>query len=290
MIHPENEYKGRWDLWITIVLLFTCIVTPARMAFQVKDDPDAEVKQSEIWTGWDVAQAVTDVLFLIDIILIFNCALMDEDERLNQNRGEIACEYVQGWFPLDIVAIIPFSTIVGWFQTDNGKINNDLVRVARFGRLYKLVKLTKLLRVLKIVKEKSKIVKYIRQFLKIGLGFERLFIFLMSTLMFCHIITCLWVFVAANSSDGEEGEDKGTNWIESGGFVDLSPSDKYLVSLYFVITSITTVGFGDISATNPTERCFCIGLMLLGVIGFTFATGVLSSIISSYDNEDARYK
>ena len=44
MIHPENEYKGRWDLWITIVLLFTCIVTPARMAFQVKDDPDAEVK------------------------------------------------------------------------------------------------------------------------------------------------------------------------------------------------------------------------------------------------------
>jgi len=63
-----------------------------------------------------------------------------------------------------------------------------------------------------------------------------------------------------------------------------------LVSIYFVITTITTVGYGDMSVTNPTERVFCICLELLGVVGFSFATGVLSSIISSYDNEDARYK
>ena len=28
----------------------------------------------------------------------------------------------------------------------------------------------------------------------------------------------------------------------------------------------------------------------MGVIGFSFATGVLSSIIAQFDNEDARYK
>ena len=54
MIDPNNEYKGHWDLFITVVLLFTCIITPARMAFQEKDDPNAEVKRSEIWTGWDI--------------------------------------------------------------------------------------------------------------------------------------------------------------------------------------------------------------------------------------------
>ena len=69
----------------------------------------------------------------------------------------------------------------------------------------------------------------------------------------------------------------------------MSPADTYLVSIYFVITTITTVGYGDLSATSPTERIFGIVLMLLGVIGFSFATGVLSSIISNYDNEDARY-
>ena len=151
---------------------------------------------------------VTDVLFLFDIIIIFNTALMDEDSGLNQNRKDIACEYLFGWFILDTVAIIPFNAIIGLFQDESGEVNNDLIRVARFGRLYKLVKLTKLLRVLKIAKEKSKIVKYIRQFLRIGLGFERLFIFLCSTLMFCHIVTCLWVFVATSSQNSaEEGEE-----------------------------------------------------------------------------------
>ena len=84
-------------------------------------------------------------------------------------------------------------------QDSSEKVNNDLLRVAKIGKLYKLVKLTKLLRILKIAKEKSKILKYIRQFMRIGVGFERLFIFIMSTLMFCHIITCLWVFMATSS-------------------------------------------------------------------------------------------
>ena len=34
IIHPNNSTKGSWDLFITLVLLFTCITTPARMAFQ----------------------------------------------------------------------------------------------------------------------------------------------------------------------------------------------------------------------------------------------------------------
>ena len=33
MIYPEDDYKVNWDLFITIVLLFTCIETPLRVAF-----------------------------------------------------------------------------------------------------------------------------------------------------------------------------------------------------------------------------------------------------------------
>jgi len=147
-------------------------------------------------------------MFLFDIIIIFNTALMDSDDNINQNRKDIVCEYLCGWFVLDSVAILPFNAIIGLFQSSNGDVNNDLIRVAKFGKLYKLVKLTKLLRVLKIAKEKSKIVKYIRMFMKIGLGFERIFIFLCTTLMFCHIITCLWVFMAtSNHNSAEEGEE-----------------------------------------------------------------------------------
>jgi hypothetical protein len=54
-----------------------------------------------------------------------------------------------------------------------------LARVARIGKLYKIVRMTRMVRMLKIVKERNKLVKYLNELLKIGIGFERLlFIFL----------------------------------------------------------------------------------------------------------------
>ena len=52
---------------------------------------------------------------------------------------------------------------------------------------------------------------------------------------------------------------------------------------------MTTVGYGDISATNTYERLFCIVLMFVGVSCFTFISGALSSILSNYDQSQAAY-
>lgn len=53
----------------------------------------------------------------------------------------------------------------------------------------------------------------------------------------------------------------------------------YLLSLYWTITTITTVGYGDISGTTEIERIYCIVIMLIGVISFSFINGALSSIV-----------
>ena len=41
---------------------------------------------------------------------------------------------------------------------------------------------------------------------------------------------------------------------------------------------------------NAGERFFVIALMLIGVVSFSFSTGALSSIISSYDSSQAKLK
>lgn len=61
----------------------------------------------------------------------------------------------------------------------------------------------------------------------------------------------------------------------------------YTVSLYWTVTTITTVGYGDISGTNSIERLFCSLIMLVGVIAFSFANGALASILTTYDHESA---
>lgn len=60
--------------------------------------------------------------------------------------------------------------------------------------------------------------------------------------------------------------------------------ETYMISFYFVATTITTVGYGDITAVNGIERLFNIGMLFIGVMTFSFASGSLSSIITNYDN------
>ena len=51
-----------------------------------------------------------------------------------------------------------------------------------------------------------------------------------------------------------------------------------------------TVGYGDITAISSAEKIVNVLLMIIGVISFSFATGALSSIITSYDSTEAKLK
>ena len=67
-------------------------------------------------------------------------------------------------------------------------------------------------------------------------------------------------------------------------------NERYWISVYFTITTITTVGYGDISGSNMTERLFCIFLMISGVVAFSYATGMLTQIMANLDSQNAKYK
>ena len=76
------------------------------------------------------------------------------------------------------------------------------------------------------------------------------------------------------------------SWL-SGTYEQYNQTDLYVFAIYFVITTISTVGYGDMSASTPLERFYCVILMLTGVSIFTFISGALSSILSNYDNSQA---
>ena len=175
-----------WDLFMTLVLIITCIQTPLNIAFEDFDDSSRDNFSL-------ILDYIIDFLFLIDIIVIFNSAFYDADVELVDNRKDIAIFYIQGWFIVDLLAIIPFDQII---NAKGGNDYNQLARVARVGRLYKLVKLTRLFRMLKVVKQKSKLLSYINEFLKIGFGMERLLFFLIVFMILSHLACCLWIIIA----------------------------------------------------------------------------------------------
>lgn len=54
---------------------------------------------------------------------------------------------------------------------------------------------------MKLIKERNKVIKYIISFLKVGPGFERLIMSLISIFMFCHMAACFWYMVADLNDD-----------------------------------------------------------------------------------------
>ena len=50
--------------------------------------------------------------------------------------------------------------------------------------------------------------------------------------------------------------------------------------MYFIITTISTVGYGDFLPTNDAERVLCMLIMVLGVFCYSYAIGAISSIMT----------
>lgn len=130
-----------------------------------------------------------DLLFLIDIILIFNTAFVNSNLQMVDDRKVIAKKYLSGWFLIDIMSIMPFDLILESVQTKY----NGVLRFAKMGRLYKLIKLTRLIRMLKMVRDSNKFLKFFKDLLSVTFGLQRLFFFCVILFMMCHIGACLWV-------------------------------------------------------------------------------------------------
>jgi hypothetical protein len=62
-----------------------------------------------------------------------------------------------------------------------------------------------------------------------------------------HTVACLWILIG-NSLD--------ESWIWAAGMTSSPRPDVYITSLYWVITTLTTVGYGDIKGNTYQEYLF----------------------------------
>ena len=124
----------------------------------------------------------------------------------------------------------------------------------------------------KTAKTKKQASEHMRTKMRVSVAIERMFFFAVFSLLFIHTISCLWIFLAVENMDID-------NWIDTFEFNLNDVGPMYTIGMYWTVTTITTVGYGDISATNTAERISASVIMIIGVIAFSFSTGSLSSII-----------
>ena len=142
----------------------------------------------------------------------------------------------------------------------------------------KIVRLIRLIKLVKVAKDREKMAAILASSLQLNYAIERLVISVFGFLLLCHVIACIWILQARL-----EESPYTTNWIKEKGFDYAGSWELYFAAYYFSVTTFTTVGYGDIHATCTTERVLSIFLMVGGVFAFSFATGTITSILTSLD-------
>ena len=92
-------------------------------------------------------------------------------------------------------------------------------------------------------------------------------------LLLLHLTACIHIFISCTAFP---------NWIILNNLHYSSFSTIYLSSIYFLVTTVTSVGYGDIIGKSFTEYCFQIVLLLVGIIAYSW----LISSISEYVKEN----
>lgn len=259
LIYPDDKFKKIWNLVMGLLIIYVSIVLPFRVCFM---EDDSEFQNLDYFT---------DSCFYLDMIVNFFSVYYDANDDLIVSHKKIVMKYLTGWFILDFIAIFPFDAII----LDSKY--NSLIRVARLPKLYRLVRITKLIRMLKIFKEKKKI---LNPLFKMGAGSQRLLFSIISIIVFCHIACCFWYLTAILNDSNE-------NWVDENGYTDSTNLESYIVSFYWVTSTVVTVGYGDIVAVNTTERIMSCLLMFVGVVFYSFTIGSLSSLLSEFDAKNS---
>ncbi|XP_026456270.1 potassium channel KAT3-like [Papaver somniferum] len=251
IIAPHDRRYRLWQLFLVVLVIYSAWASPFELAFH-------KVAIGSLWP----VDLVVDGFFSIDIVLTFFVAYMDKSSYLLiDDRKKIAVRYMtKFWLPLDVASTLPFPLI---YRVLTGKTKTGAV----FGFL-NLLRFWRLRRVGKLFARLEKDTRF-------SYFWTRYIKLICVTLFIVHTVGCFQFWMATQYYDKEK------TWIgaELGKFEDRSIWVCYTYSLYWTITTLTTVGYGDLHPQNTREKIFSIFFMLFNIGFIAYVIGNMTNLI-----------
>ena len=227
---------------------------------------------------------IIDIFSIADLIISFFRGFYNYEEVLIKNMPEIVCHYFKNWFFMDVLSAIPFYSLIIFLENKNN-IKINLVNLERFNnvevkldKMHYLLFLNKLLKIFKCFSDNNRALFKLNQLLAKNNTIEEksdIFFIIFFIVVTMHFGTCIFIFIGRNSYP---------SWINNLQLYDESFSHIYICSLYYLITTITTVGYGDIYGRTIKEIIFQIILLIIGTCTYSYVISLVSNFIKK-ENE-----
>jgi hypothetical protein len=97
-----------------------------------------------------------------------------------------------------------------------------------------------------------------------------------SGLFMTHIFACIFHFIGMTIRDNHYYQ---INWLDAKGIGSEDVYIRYVYAFYFSAVTTMTVGYGDITSTNPIETLFTIIFVFIGCGTFAYFINKMGLIL-----------
>ncbi|CDQ61361.1 unnamed protein product [Oncorhynchus mykiss] len=270
-------FKTTWDWVILILTFYTAIMVPYNVSFKTKQNN----------VTWLVVDSIVDVIFLVDIVLNFHTTFVGPAGEVISDPKLIRMNYVKTWFVIDLLSCLPYDVINAFENVDEG-----------ISSLFSSLKVVRLLRLGRVARKLDHYIEY---------GAAVLVLLVCVFGLAAHWLACIWYSIGDYEVIDENtnsvrmdswlyilSESVGTPYrfnASGSGRWEGGPSKDsvYITSLYFTMTSLTSIGFGNIAPTTDGEKLFAVAMMMIGSLLYATIFGNVTTIFQQMYANTNRY-
>ncbi|XP_067901195.1 potassium voltage-gated channel subfamily H member 1a [Heterodontus francisci] len=270
-------FKTSWDWIILILTFYTAIMVPYNVSFKTKQNN----------VTWLVVDSIVDVIFLVDIVLNFHTTFVGPAGEVISDPKLIRMNYLKTWFVIDLLSCLPYDVINAFENVDEG-----------ISSLFSSLKVVRLLRLGRVARKLDHYIEY---------GAAVLVLLVCVFGLAAHWLACIWYSIGDYEVIDEEfNRIRTDSWLYQLGetigmpyHFNISGTEKweggpskdsvYIASLYFTMTSLTSIGFGNIAPTTDGEKIFAVAMMMIGSLLYATIFGNVTTIFQQMYANSNRY-